>query len=299
MQTFRSHRPDCGFPKRVLLRPGDAFIAHQRLAHAAGINLSNTPRKNVYFRIMHNRQEDMLEQYLDSPTPWKGFSGLSNILSIHETSVNVSLPKKICRPFSARPMRTFLPASEAEKVNVSDDQVRDFLKDGYIIVKDFIPKDMTERAISYVERIYKERKYHNVDYWVRGSHQPGVRFSTYSQRAAELTDLFYRSGLVDVCEKFLGRGNILIRENMTSILYRRTSEMFHRDGVHSTEVCPRDGWDVQPDGNGFRNPENDYSLFIHVVLSEGQDGEANRGHLNVWKGKFHSLLRIFYSAVGE
>lgn len=77
---LQNRRPDVGEPQRALLHRGDAFIAHQRLAHAPGVNLWDQPRKNVYFRVIHSRIDDILEQQMSSPTPWVGFSGLKDFV---------------------------------------------------------------------------------------------------------------------------------------------------------------------------------------------------------------------------
>lgn len=77
---LQESRPDCGEPQRALLHRGDAFIAHQRLAHAPGVNLWDKPRKNVYFRVIHSLIDDILEQQMSSPTPWVGFSGLEGFV---------------------------------------------------------------------------------------------------------------------------------------------------------------------------------------------------------------------------
>lgn len=76
---------DCGAPKRLLLRPGDVFLAHQRLAHAAGINLTGMMRKNVHFRVSHADFNEFLEDYVSDITPFTGFNGLQNVMNSGET----------------------------------------------------------------------------------------------------------------------------------------------------------------------------------------------------------------------
>lgn len=59
------HKPKIGKPVRMLLNPGDALLAHQRLGHAGGINLHNDIRKNLYFRVSHINHRDIVEEVLE------------------------------------------------------------------------------------------------------------------------------------------------------------------------------------------------------------------------------------------
>ena len=58
----REQRPNIGEPIRVLMRPGDAVLAHQRLGHTGGPNLGAHVRKNLYLRV-HNKKHD---KYLET-----------------------------------------------------------------------------------------------------------------------------------------------------------------------------------------------------------------------------------------
>lgn len=81
MKTFlKAKRPFRGEPQLALFHRSDAFIAHQRLAHAQGVNLWDRPRKNVYFRVTHSLIDDILEQRMLSPTPCVGFYGLRDFV---------------------------------------------------------------------------------------------------------------------------------------------------------------------------------------------------------------------------
>jgi len=62
------------------MRPGDVCIAHQRLAHAGGINLSAATRKTVYFRVRHKLHNEFLDKYLKASEPFVGFEGLQDLV---------------------------------------------------------------------------------------------------------------------------------------------------------------------------------------------------------------------------
>lgn len=56
----RKNKPDVGLPMRVLMKSGDVVLAHQRLAHSGGPNLSTLIRKNLYFRVFHKHHQQNL-----------------------------------------------------------------------------------------------------------------------------------------------------------------------------------------------------------------------------------------------
>lgn len=60
----KKHKPDIGEPIRVLLSPGDVVIAHQRLGHGGGVNLTEATRINLYYRVHHVRHEQLLDAYM-------------------------------------------------------------------------------------------------------------------------------------------------------------------------------------------------------------------------------------------
>lgn len=76
---------DIGQPIRVLLKPGDAVLAHQRLGHAGGINLVDQIRKNLYFRVRHKKHKDWVEQVWRGSV-WKEFEGLHPLVGYQETA---------------------------------------------------------------------------------------------------------------------------------------------------------------------------------------------------------------------
>lgn len=73
-------KPDMGQPQRVLLRPGDACLASQRLGHAGGVNLHEETRKNLYFRVSHKRHDDFLPAILEGCSVFTEFEGLHDLL---------------------------------------------------------------------------------------------------------------------------------------------------------------------------------------------------------------------------
>lgn len=73
-------KPDMGEPIRVLLRPGDVCLAHQRLGHSGGINLHRDTRKQLYFRVSHKNHDDFLDQILEGGSVFTEYEGIKDVV---------------------------------------------------------------------------------------------------------------------------------------------------------------------------------------------------------------------------
>jgi len=62
-----ANKPDLGESVQVLLAPGDVVLAHQLLAHSAGLNFSENIRYQLFFRVMHARHEGLRDQIIANP----------------------------------------------------------------------------------------------------------------------------------------------------------------------------------------------------------------------------------------
>ncbi|KAI0566673.1 hypothetical protein FGB62_7g01 [Gracilaria domingensis] len=86
ISTFKSRKADVGMAERVLVKSGDAFIAHQRLAHAPGVNAWSEIRKNIYFRVRHKNHDDLLDEFSLAAAPWVGFEGIADAVESEASS---------------------------------------------------------------------------------------------------------------------------------------------------------------------------------------------------------------------
>merc|ERR1712007_155727 len=60
-------KPDVGKSVQVLLRPGDVVLAHQLLAHRAGLNTSEHIRYQLYYRVPHKEHDKLKDQVIRNP----------------------------------------------------------------------------------------------------------------------------------------------------------------------------------------------------------------------------------------
>lgn len=73
---------DVGQPQRLLLRRGDVYIVHQRLATYPGANLVEATAKLVEFCVEHVDMDNLLNEFFESGTPFVGFEGLNGIVDL-------------------------------------------------------------------------------------------------------------------------------------------------------------------------------------------------------------------------
>lgn len=77
-------RPQIGDPIRVLMRPGDAVLAHQRLGHQGGPNVGSHVRKNIYLRVMNQKHDKFLSSgELLNGSVFAEFHGVQDCLRRH------------------------------------------------------------------------------------------------------------------------------------------------------------------------------------------------------------------------
>jgi len=73
----KEQRPDIGAPVRVLMKPGDAVLSHQRTGHSGGPNLGPHIRKNLYLRVMNKKHDKYLESgELLNGSVWTEYAGV-------------------------------------------------------------------------------------------------------------------------------------------------------------------------------------------------------------------------------
>lgn len=285
MRIFRSKKLDAGSQKRVLLRPGDVVIAHQRLPNAMAMNLTNAVAKHVYFRVVHAQMDDFMDTFIKSPTPWTGFKGLQSLLPEGATSWTGSGEKK-----KTNAMKRLLNASSVAKsvrsVILTEEQLACFVRDGYVIVPGAVPADLVDQALEYLDEAMESKRYEGKGKDIMGSEKQAPEFRKNIKRASQVKDLFYQSGLLQACEQLIGEGSVMVLDGMSDVSYISQSEVYVKEGMDMKEPFPKNKGHVlnhksinQSRGAGSHN------VLVGVAISEGQEVDENRGQLIVWPGK--------------
>lgn len=284
MRTFKAKRLDVGRPKRALLRPGDAMIAHQRLSHAAGVNLIEVVRCNIYFRVVHRHLDSLLDDFVKSPTPWVGFDGLRDLLPEGAVDWDRDAAKKKGK----QKLAAGATGEHCGTLKLTAAQKKAFVRDGYVVINGAVSEDLVSQALEFVDNAFENNKYHTNGKKRIGSEHPAPSFLKPAKRSPKVKDLFFKSGLVDASEQLIGEGQVTIRENMAEISFNAPNEVFVEEGMDMTEPFPKRKWRVEPGQGIYKGRGGDFSFLVGVALSDGQDVDENRGQFTVWPGKFSS-----------
>jgi len=257
----------------MLMQPGDVCIAHQRLAHAPGVNMSQVTRKNVYFRIVHVRHDELQEQSLLDPTPFTGFAGLQNLLQevVHE------------RVVPGHEVTRERPAPE-QTLSINRKQKKTFIKDGYIMLPGAVPMDLVEKALQFTDSAYEKKEYHRNGVNKLGSSYTSPGFYKGPKSNPNVVNLLYKTGLFQVCEQLLGEGNCTLRKELGQIAYVGPCDIFIAEGKDKTMPFPKNKWHIDAGHDEYQFLGADFSLLVGIALSDGQEVDENRGQLNVWPG---------------
>lgn len=280
VRTFYEQKLDVGDPTRSLLHPGDILIAHQRLAHAPGINLSENVRKNVYFRVVDTRLDVLLHDFVKSPTPWVGFDGLSELLPEGATEFEKDLSKKVGNEGLAASSAT----SNSGRYEVGREFIETFVREGYVVLPGLVSQELVAEALNDLDKAYEKGRYHQNGKKRIGSSMAIPVFEKKVRKHDILRDVFFRSGLVHACEQLIGENCVTLRENIPTVSYLLPNEEFIEKGMSMTAPYPRKKWELDKPNLDYRGLGADCNFMVGIALSKGQDQDENSGQFVVWPG---------------
>lgn len=263
------------------------MIAHQRLSHCAGINLVDTVRCNIYFRIVHRNWDDLLDDYVKSPTPWVGFEGLRELLPVGA----VDWDKSAATKKGKHKLAASSVGASCGTLKLTQAQKRSFVKNGYVVLPGAVPEKLVSDALAFLDTSFEKKKYSSNGNKRFGSNYPNPIFLKPIRRHQKVRDLFFKSGLVDASEQLIGKGCVTLRENMPHIHFNGESEVAAEEGMQLAEPHPSRKWRIETGQGFYKGSAADCNFIVGVALSEGQDVDENRGQLTVWPGKSKSNLR--------
>lgn len=184
------------------------MIAHQRLSHAAGVNLCDMARKNVYFRVVHRHLDTLLDDFVKSSTPWVGFDGLRGLLPDSAVDWDRGAAKKTGK----QKLAASATGEHCRTLKLTKAQKKSFVRDGYIVLPAAVSTDLVAQALECVDKAFENKKYHTNGKKRIGSEHPAPAFLKPVKRSPHVKDLFFKRGLVGVSEQLIGEGHVTIRE---------------------------------------------------------------------------------------
>lgn len=294
---FRGSNLDVGESRRVLLAPGDAVIAHQRLAHCAGLNLSPKIRKNLYFRVEHKQFPSFAKAYASAPNPWMGFAGLSKFLpeqattipdeeSVSEGEDGTGISQALRDVLAIRGCSLeALPDRIQDLVQLSEQQKNIFTNNGFLVLQDVVSSSLIRKAIEKITRAYTNEKYRERKVKkYEGSSRGILSFGKHVCQSPALTNVFTMSGLVTAAESLLGSEQVVLKGGKADVMYVPTSDLFVQEGRDMTFCVQNAEWSWGLIENSKQPPDANHFLTVCVLLSNGNKDSVSVP-LMVWPGK--------------
>lgn len=167
---------------------------------------------------------------------------------------------------------------------LSESQLQAFLKDGFIILRNVVPKDLLQKALSLTDAAFN-----------RTDPNAGGAPFRHLREHPDLIALFYDTPLKLAASQLLGGDeNICLREGAPQIAYTEPleKERPRKWDVSETgleETHPSNRWHVDSSHGRFGPIASDFMMLVGIALSEGQDVDQNHGQLVV----FPSTWRFF------
>lgn len=155
---------------------------------------------------------------------------------------------------------------------LSEEQKRHFVKDGYLILRGAVPQLAVSMALSHADRVYEER----------GRPRNGGFYEPDRQHES-IASLYEATPLRQIAASLLGSANAKLL-CPAQIAYTSCDTSALRDGMHLTDRHPSHKWHVDASRGKFAPLGADFLLLIGIALSDGQYIDENRGQLTIFPG---------------
>lgn len=256
--------------------------------------------------MTHSNFESFVHQYVLSPAPWIGFDPLAQLLPSGSTKTSKELPiglptsptndtlVGVRAVLAARSVAYSLPQEARLRLRVSDMLKQSFLRDGFVIMRSIVTTGLIEKALNKVKTAMANGKFEvNQQKKYFGSEQGMMKFGPHVCASVMLTNVLFKSGIVDIVEQILGVGNIVLRDYSAEVLYTPCSEVHQQEGRDPLELRGRAAWEIGLVIRAFKMLGLDHLVRVAVPLTPGLSVDENRGQILAWPGMRYSLFTTF------
>lgn len=179
-------------------------------------------------------------------------------------------------------------------MKLTDEQKKFFIREGYVILPGFVDQDYIDNALSFLDKRIASGN-HGLGDKTRGKTDPSVKFGKPAKRAPEITDLIFKTGLLELAEDLLGEGNATVRDNLGQIAYNEPRKDLIAKGTDISMKPSKHRWHIDSGHGKYASLGSDFSVLVGVALSDGQQVDENRGQFTF----FPSALHLFFAdAIG-
>lgn len=175
-------------------------------------------------------------------------------------------------------------ANMYEAIVLSEEQKVAFAKDGYIVLRGVVSKEVVSTANAFIDEAQAAGKLKDDTRKILGEDIPTHRFQKETAEARDVTNLLFKTGLYETAEDLLGEDYAVVTGNMGHLDLVPTCEVFVERGMKINRPHPKKRWKVNAGMGKLAKKGAGYSVLISIALSDGQNVDENRGQIVVWPG---------------
>lgn len=168
---------------------------------------------------------------------------------------------------------------------LSKTQKQSFISNGYVIIPGAIPRHLVNAATRQVDEAFASGKHQPRGVNRPGSAHPIPVFDGSVKQCPDILNLVFKSGLIQLVEELLGKGNAIVRGNLGQIAVTEANEIFVAQGRDPKQPHPSHRWHIDSGTGTLAAYGSEFSCLIGVALSAGQHLDESRGQFTVWPGK--------------
>ena len=169
---------------------------------------------------------------------------------------------------------------------LSDEEVRTFARDGYLVLRRIVPQSRIEDVTSLIDNAYS-----NGDHGYSRNNPKDVvpQFKDDVSKHSSIVNIMTDTELSRVIEQLIGRGCAEYPKRV-QVALREPSEYWKSQGwdIHSSiDAIP---WHIDGGEGPYASNGSPFTMLVGVCLSEGQQAtEENHGQFLAWP-RSHTIL---------
>lgn len=164
---------------------------------------------------------------------------------------------------------------------LSDDEKRAFIRDGYLILRGAVSKELVEAALQAADGAYEAGQYTLNEEEV----DPVPNFEMEVMKHDDIAQVPRRSKVFAACEDLLGKGKAHYWPK-AQIAFRQTDAKAMKQGIKISDPMASRRYHIDGGRGKYEPTGTPFTLLVGICLSPGQMVDENRGQFNAWPGKY-------------
>lgn len=171
------------------------------------------------------------------------------------------------------------------KTSLTEKDVLQFEKDGYIILRGAVPQDQVEAALRVIDEAFASGNHGISDV---NPTDVVPKFDDNVSKHPDVVGVLRDTPLYDMCEQLIGR-NQAWQPQRAQVALREPSKYWKGLGWDLNTTPDPDGWHIDGGSGTYAYVGSPFTMLVGVCLSPGQDVDNNQGQFLAWPGSHYPL----------